>query len=429
MSSTGLFNPSIFFIILRETIESALIVSVLLSFTTQLILSTPSSATKQRPSLESISTDDLSSVSPRASSDDGLGPDADDHRGRAVESVSLLRRSEDEENVVEYDKEMGKAEKALKRKMDLQIWLGVVSGFLLSLFIGVVFILIFFETLAETFALAETLWEGIFSLLSSIFILITGLSFLRLDRARIKWRIKLAKAFENVDALETSGKRKGWNRGRWALWILPFVTLLREGLEGVIFVAGAAVTQPETIPISILSGILVGLIIGYMLYRSTSSKNVGMHTFIIFSSCLLFLVGGGLFATGVARLEAYPFERKVGGDLAESGSGPGSYDLRGNVFHFDQDWLNPEIKTNGWAMIAQAAVGWNNNGTICSISAYIFWWFLVAAACFVMKAREGRVESSLGGLSKFLKSSRADRNTRSVRLEETESDEPLRSSD
>lgn len=132
----------------------------------------------------------------------------------------------------------------------------------------------------------------------------------------------------------------------------------------------AAVSQPESIPMSIASGIMVGLIVGYMLYRSTSSKNVGMHAFIVFSSCLLFLVGGGqlyarflfylscsyqcsffllpagLFATGVARLEAYPFQQKVGGDLAESGSGPGSYDVRGNVFHFNQDWLNPFVPSS-----------------------------------------------------------------------------------
>lgn len=53
-----------------------------------------------------------------------------------------------------------------------------------------------------------------------------------------------------------------------------------------------------------------------------------MHTFVLVSSSLLFVIGAGLFTKGVGRLEAYPFERAVGGDLAESGSGPGSYDVR-----------------------------------------------------------------------------------------------------
>lgn len=126
----------------------------------------------------------------------------------------------------------------------------------------------------------------------------------------------------------------------------------------------------------------------------------------------------GLFTKGVGRLEAYPFERAVGGDLAESGSGPGSYDVRGNVFHFN--WFvifgcspprlclsdaylvsltpvlchcrgNPEIKTNGWAMVAQAICGWNNNGTVGTVVAYSAYWWTVAASVFLMKWREGRL--------------------------------------
>jgi hypothetical protein len=44
------------------------------------------------------------------------------------------------------------------------------------------------------------------------------------------------------------------------------------------------------------------------------------------------------------------------------------------AFQFNQDWLNPEIKTNGWAMVAAAVVGWSNNGTILSVSAYCLYW-------------------------------------------------------
>lgn len=97
----------------------------------------------------------------------------------------------------------------------------------------------FYETLAASFTVAEALWEGIFSTLSAVIILVTGLSFLSLDRARIKWRIKLSQAFSEVH----DGK-KGWSRGKWALWSLPFITILREGLEGVIFVAGVRPPLP-----------------------------------------------------------------------------------------------------------------------------------------------------------------------------------------
>jgi hypothetical protein len=54
----------------------------------------------------------------------------------------------------------------------------------------------------------------------------------------------------------------------------------------------------------------------------------------------------GLFSRGVAKLESYPFIRGVGGDVSESGEGPGSYDVRGNVWHFNGPGLSPDIKTN-----------------------------------------------------------------------------------
>ena len=98
----------------------------------------------------------------------------------------------------------------------------------------------FYETLATSFTVTEVLWEGVFSLASSIFILLTGLSFVRLDRARVKWRVKLARAFSSqIDGATGQGKKESYggedgNGGRWALWGLPFLTVLREGLEGIV---------------------------------------------------------------------------------------------------------------------------------------------------------------------------------------------------
>jgi hypothetical protein len=84
-----------------------------------------------------------------------------------------------------------------------------------------------------------------------------GLAFLKMDQSRVKWRIKLAQAFEQshesaIAARGSSGKfRFGWLRGnknadkearsgKWALFLLPFITVLREGLEAIIFVGGVS---------------------------------------------------------------------------------------------------------------------------------------------------------------------------------------------
>jgi len=93
-----------------------------------------------------------------------------------------------------------------------------------------------------------------------------GIAFLRMDRSRAKWRIKLQAAFHQTDinassspfsflhrkkksavieehtvGLEQHDKNEG-RGGKWALFLLPFITVLREGLEAVIFVAGVSLS-------------------------------------------------------------------------------------------------------------------------------------------------------------------------------------------
>jgi len=61
-----------------------------------------------------------------------------------------------------------------------------------------------------------------------------GLTFLKLEQAKVKWRIKLAHAFQH----RTSAEERSGVAGRWALFFLPFITVLREGLEAVVFAGG-----------------------------------------------------------------------------------------------------------------------------------------------------------------------------------------------
>lgn len=136
----------------------------------------------------------------------------------------------------------------------------------------------FYIKFVDLWSSTEQLWEGGFSLLAAVLIFVMGIAFLRMDRARVKWRYKLSTAFErsrakilrsqerararaageasasgagsasqslrqaegDVDAdadAEVDGEGEG---GKWALFILPFVTVLREGLEAVLFVSGVS---------------------------------------------------------------------------------------------------------------------------------------------------------------------------------------------
>lgn len=53
--------------------------------------------------------------------------------------------------------------------------------------------------------------------------------------------------------------------------ILPLITVLREGMEAVVFVGGVSLGQPATsIPLAAIVGIICGLVVGYLIYAFAS---------------------------------------------------------------------------------------------------------------------------------------------------------------
>lgn len=351
-----LFSVSIFFIVFRETIEAAIIVSVLLSFVEQLMTS--------------------GQLAGKRSNDGEVNGELEEDAGETARLKRLIRR------------------------MRLQIWAGAGAGLLIALAIGGAFIAVFYTKLSDLWSKSEELWEGIFSIISAILIFVMGLAFLKMDRSRVKWRIKLAQAFD--DKIMSTGllndqnpeeeiqAKKQARNGKWALFLLPFVTVVREGIEAVVFVGGVALGQSGTsIPIAAITGLGAGALVGYLIYRTGSSS--ALHWFLIGSTYFLFLIGAGLMSKAVWYLQYYRFAAKVGGDVAESGNGPGSYQVAGNVWHLT--YGNPEagaVGTNGGWQIFNSILGWNNDASLGSILSYVFYWFAVMLALVYNKWSEGR---------------------------------------
>lgn len=332
------FSIEIFFIILRETLETAIIISVLLSFINQ-----------------------------RSHSHDGSG-----------NSVSHQRHAEEQ------------------RKLRLQVWAGAVIGLLICLVIGLVFITCFYIIGKDYWSYTERLWEGIFSLISSVIITVMGIGLLRINKVmKVKWWIKLGSAYnteDNSGRLETSEgsddidselsgtpvsqerPRKHSFTKKYFLAILPLITTLREGLEAVVFVGGIGMSQPPTsIPLSIVGGILVGSGIGYMLYKG--GNKMSLQYFLIFLTCFLYIVSAGLMSRGVWFMELERYVRLCGGlDVSETGSGPGSYDIANSVWHVN--CCNG--LTDGWWMVLNAIIGWTNSATYGSVISYCTYWLIVS---------------------------------------------------
>lgn len=52
------------------------------------------------------------------------------------------------------------------------------------------------------------------------------------------------------------------------MFALPFVTVLREGIEAVVFIAGVTFTAPATaVPLAVVVGLAAGALVGYGLYK------------------------------------------------------------------------------------------------------------------------------------------------------------------
>ncbi|GAA6051076.1 hypothetical protein NBRC10513_000944 [Rhodotorula toruloides] len=352
----NVFSVPIFIITLRETIEAAIIISVLLGLVESLV------------------------------------HEHGDEKGADV--VDSLEASE---------------RRRLIRRMRVQIWAGALVGLFIALCIGAAFIAVFFTTLNDLWGKTEEIWEGVFSLIawcvrsrrcsdtttdglnSSIIIFVMGVTMLRIDRSKLKWKAKLAGAFDNkVDASTLTSKDKRQARNsKWTLFVLPLVTVLREGLEAVVFVGGVSLGQSaKSIPLAAIVGILAGLVIGYLIYASGSRINLSI--FLVISTNILFLLGAGLFSKAVGDFQTYRYNNGVGGDIGETGSGPGSFDpTDGSVWHLTYGNPDNNTSTDGYS-IFNAILGWTNNATIGTILSYIFYW-LAAIVCLVyMKWTEGR---------------------------------------
>lgn len=346
------FSIQIFFIILRETLETAIIISILLSF------------------------------------------------------INQRSESEGSDVLVEhryFDSQHAKEQELKLKPLRLQIWLGAISGFLFCIVIGVVFIGFFYLVGKDYWSYTERIWEGVFSLLSSIIITIVGVGLLRINKIlKVKWWVKLGEAYHNDgglrgtkdldiydagmgrDSVDRASQPQGDREGRhskvsfskkYFLAILPFVTTLREGLEAVVLVGGIGMSQPVTsLPLSILAGALCGTLIGLILYKG--GNKLSLQYFLIFLTCFLYIVSAGLMSRGVWFLELERYVRLCGGlDVSETGSGPGSYDISNSVWHVN--CCNG--LTDGWWMVLNAIFGWTNSATYGSVISYCLYWLVVIA--------------------------------------------------
>ncbi|KAG8958710.1 high-affinity iron permease [Tulasnella sp. 419] len=286
------FSVPIFFIVFREALEASIIISVLLALVEQ-IAHTPISRNSSTPAVTKV----------------------EDHNGT---------QKEDSEHSIPHLTSDDQETAALIKRMRIQVIIGAATGLFISLAIGAAFLAVWFTQTNDIFGANEEIWEGVFNLVASLIIFPMALTMLRVDKAKSKWRVKLQKAFlEEQNSGAPTSRFAQYNifrrhknedltsRGsRWTLFLLPFFTVLREGLEAVVFIGGVSLGQEATsIPLAAIVGLLCGFIIGYIIYASSS--RTALHIFLIISTNFLLLIGAGLFSKSVGNFERHQFNKII----------------------------------------------------------------------------------------------------------------------
>ncbi|KAL9037864.1 MAG: hypothetical protein Q9180_003480 [Flavoplaca navasiana] len=275
----------------------------------------------------------------------------------------------------------------IDKKLRRQVWYGCLAGLLICLVVGGGMIGSFYGLNVDKWGATEPYWEGVFSIVASIIIAVMGAALLRVSKLQAKWQAKIHASFDTKDVTKTSSKWelvKAWTRKYFMFW-LPFVTVLREGAEAIIFIAGVGLGLPgSSIPLPVVVGLVAGAAVGFILYKGGNFAPV--HIFLIVSTCFLYLVAAGLFSKGVWFLEAGAWNKVIGGDAAETGSGPGSYDIRQSVWHVN--CCNPYINGGGGWGIFNAILGWQNSATNGSVISYNLFWLVTTLAFLAMAFNE-----------------------------------------
>ncbi|CAI5756511.1 unnamed protein product [Candida verbasci] len=347
------FSVQAFLIILRETLESAIIISVLLSFVHQTFYSSPTHK------------------------------ESNDINGQysSIESTSLSA----EPDVITLEKQ----DEKLYRYLKFQIWLGGLLGLVICLLIGSIILAVFYYVGNDLWSITEHYWEATFSILASIIISIMGIKILRVNKMQEKWKLKLGKILQKKqlrqnqeehykDVAESWSKKIEMWGEKYNMFILPFITTLREGLEAIVFIGGIGINENTSIwsiVNSTILAIILGSLIGVLLYRS--GNTLSLQVFLITSTCFLYLVAAGLFSKGIWNFELQRFINLCGGmDVSETGHGPGSYDIANSVWHVN--CCNGEMQEDGamW-MIFTAIFGWTNSATYGSVLSYIGYWIII----------------------------------------------------
>jgi high-affinity iron transporter len=284
----------------------------------------------------------------------------------------------------------------LQHQLRKMVWIGTGIGLGSTFVCGGTVIAIWYLYGQNIWEGAELLWEAIFGTVAVLAITFTAFAMLRSHELSEKLSKKLAARMEeqrlsqdtigdgeSADLLIEGEQvaKVGSGISFVFLWI-PFLTVIREGMEAMVFLGGVAISEPPSaIPAAAVAGILSGLIIGYFVHFGGSK--MALHWFFVISSYFLFLVAAGLLSRAEGLFEDYFWSRIVPIDPDAIDSV--FFDPRVNI------WMLPCCRRTqaGWSIFS-SLLGWRDVATYGTISIYCCYWILVSLALVYMRSKKSK---------------------------------------
>jgi high-affinity iron transporter len=158
-----------------------------------------------------------------------------------------------------------------------KVWLGVCLGIAASILGAVLF-----QSLAGGFeGRSEQLFEAATMIAGAV-----------LMTTAVVWMTRHGSAPRDLD-------RAGGAAG-WGFFFLVFVSILREGIEAVLFLSAARFASPDNDLLGAGLGLAAALVAGWLLLRAAGRARLG--TFFLVVNSLLVLFAAGLLAQGLHEL-------------------------------------------------------------------------------------------------------------------------------
>ena len=227
-------------------------------------------------------------------------------------------------------------------------WLGTGAAVVVSVMAGAVI----FAVAGEFEGRAEQVFEGL-AMLTAVVVLSWMIIWMKRQAVHIRGELQT-----RLDAALLGGSAL-------AIAVIPFVAVLREGIETVIFMFAAVQTStPLESTVGASAGLALAVALSYVIYRG--GRRLNLRLFFNVTGAVLILFAAGLLARGIHELQ----EAQLAPLLVEH-----VWDVNG--FLSDKTGLGLWLK---------GIFGYNGNPALLEVLAYplylgaAFWYFLSARA-------------------------------------------------